>query len=120
MNDIIDMGSYVKFMGALAFVLGLILMATWVVKRFGLVQGVPQNRLRKDRRIKIIESQMLDTRRRVVLLQHDDTEHLVLLGPNNDVVLGAPRPSSPFAEVLDPPTTRHAIEDAKDGQETPA
>jgi len=39
------------------------------------------------RRLQIVETLMLDTRRRCVLVRCDDHEHLLLLGGQNDIVI---------------------------------
>jgi len=41
----------------------------------------------------VIETLPLDGKRRVILLKCDDREHLVLLGQNQDLVLGGPEPA---------------------------
>ena len=41
----------------------------------------------KSRRLQIVEIAAIDSRRRVVLLRRDETEHLVLLGSGNDLVI---------------------------------
>jgi flagellar protein FliO/FliZ len=38
--------------------------------------------------MKVTESLMLDPRRRMVIVRCDDREHLILLGPGGDIVVG--------------------------------
>jgi flagellar protein FliO/FliZ len=40
------------------------------------------------KRMKVTESLMLDPRRRMVIVRCDDREHLILLGPGGDIVVG--------------------------------
>ena len=40
-----------------------------------------------SRRLEIIESLAIDPRRRLLIVRRDDTEHLLLLGFNEDVVV---------------------------------
>ena len=71
-----DAGNYVRFVVALIFVLGLIALATWLARRFG-VGGVTKDVCRSDRRLKVIESITVDSRHRAVLIGRDDTEHVL-------------------------------------------
>ena len=76
--------SYPRYLVSLIFVLGLIGGLAWLLRRFG-----PPGRLRGpgQRRLSIVEILPLDARRRLVLLRRDGKEHLVLLGPTQDVVI---------------------------------
>ena len=40
-----------------------------------------------DRRLKVVESLMLDPRRKLIIVQHDEREHLILLSPMGDRVV---------------------------------
>lgn len=92
-----DAGNYVRFVAALLFVLGLIALATWLARRFGMGgHGAPVRR--SDRRLKVVEAITIDAKHRAVLLRRDDTEHLVVLGANGDVVVETgiePPPATP-------------------------
>src|SRR6056297_1150283 len=78
--------SYLRFVLALVFVLALIGLAAWLVRRLGLGGAMaPRGR----RRLAIVEVLPLDARRRLVLLRCDDTEHLVLLGATTEAVVQA-------------------------------
>ena len=90
-----DLDLYLRFLLALAAVLGLILALAWAVRRFG-----PGARLLpvkgRLRRLSIQEVSTLDARRRLVLLRRDAMEYLVLLGPTQDLLLDkAEVPSAP-------------------------
>lgn len=52
----------------------------------------PQGR---NRRLKIVETLPLDTRRRLVIVQCDDAEHLLLLGTQQDRVIATNLPLPP-------------------------
>ncbi len=78
--------SYLRFLFALVFVLALIALATWLVRRFG-VGGMVTPRGR--RRLGVVEVLPLDARRRLVLVRCDDREHLVLLGATSETVVQA-------------------------------
>lgn len=79
--------TYLRFAIALALVLALIAGAAWVVRRLGLVGVAPTSR--GGRRLSLVESLVIDTKRRLILVKQDDEEHLILLGPAGDVPLGA-------------------------------
>lgn len=81
-----DAGNYVRFVAALLFVLALIALATWLARRFG-VGGQANTIRRSERRLKVIEAITVDSKHRAVLISRDDTEHLILLGANCDVVV---------------------------------
>lgn len=78
--------TYLRFAIALALVLALIAGAAWVVRRLGLVGVAPTSR--GGRRLSLVESLVIDTKRRLILVKQDDQEHLILLGPAGDVPLG--------------------------------
>lgn len=79
--DVIDLARY---LGALLLVLALVGFAALAARRYGLagiVQGSAQ------RRLAVVESLMLDSRHKLVLLRRDAAEHLVVLGPDGACVV---------------------------------
>lgn len=100
----LDPIDYLQFFLALAFVLGLIGLGSLLLRRYG-PGGLVTSRLRpgQKRRLKLIESLVLDPRRRVILVQRDDVEHLLLLGPQGEVVVeqGITPPAPSEAELLE-------------------
>ena len=74
-----------RTLGALAAVLGLLVFALWVVRRFGLI--VPGSLRSQDSRLRLIEKLALDRQRVVFILRHDDKEHLILAQPSGLLVL---------------------------------
>ncbi len=80
-----DLPQILRLVVAMAFVLALMGGLALALKRLGLTGSVavPANK----RRLKLIESIALDSRRRAVLLQRDDKQHLVILGPNGETVV---------------------------------
>lgn len=78
--------SYIRFVQVLVFVLALIGLLTWLVRRFGLAGRMPTGG-KRGRRLDVVEIAPLDSRHRLVLIRRDRTEHLVLLGTNADVVI---------------------------------
>ncbi|MGB4056463.1 MAG: flagellar biosynthetic protein FliO [Alphaproteobacteria bacterium] len=80
-----DLPQIVRMLAALAFVVALMGGLSLIMKKVGMpgVPNTPQNK----RRLKLIESLTLDARRRAVILQCDDKQHLVILGPNGETVV---------------------------------
>lgn len=68
-----------------AFGFGLRAVVTRGIKLPGL--GAPA-----ARRLSVVESVPVDIRHRLVLVRCDDREHLLLLGPQNNVVVASPAP----------------------------
>lgn len=81
-----EAGLYLKFLAALVFVVGLIAALAWLARRFG-VGGQLMSNPGKARRLEVVEVNVLDPRRKLVLLRRDHIEHLVLLGPGQDLLL---------------------------------
>ncbi len=81
-----ELGDYTRFILALVFVLALIGLLTWLVRKFGLAGRMPTIG-KHGRRLDVIEVAALDSRRRLVLVRRDHVEHLVLLGITADIVV---------------------------------
>jgi flagellar protein FliO/FliZ len=77
--------TYLQFALALAFVVALIVLSAFIARRLGL-GGRLASRGGK-RRLAVLEVLPLDGKRRLVLLQRDGVEHLVLLGAQNDLLI---------------------------------
>ena len=77
---------YLTAVVALAFVVGLIALLGWAVRRFGLIPGASAV-TRGGKRIKIVEVTPIDVRRKLVLIRRDQAEHLILLGAQRDLVI---------------------------------
>lgn len=81
-----DLPQIVRLIAALAFVLALMGGLTVLLRKLGLAESsAKQTGDRK--RLKIIESIPLDHRRKLVLIQRDDRQHLVILGANSEIVV---------------------------------
>ena len=76
--------SSLRYIVSLLFVLGLVGLFAWLLRRFG-----PPARFKTlgRKRLSIVEIFPLDARRRLVLLRRDDTEHLILLGLTQDLLI---------------------------------
>lgn len=82
-----ELPQIVRLFAALAFVIALMGGLSLILKKIGM-PGTP-NTPAKQRRLRIIESMPLDARRRVVILQCDDKQHLVILGASGETVIKA-------------------------------
>jgi flagellar protein FliO/FliZ len=80
-----ELGAYFRFFAAFVFVLGLIGILALLARR--LIPGARTVNRSKKRRLAVIEVIPVDTKRRLVLLRRDDTEHLVMMGPHGDMVV---------------------------------
>jgi flagellar protein FliO/FliZ len=79
-----DIDLYGKFLAALVFVLALIGLCAWLFRRFGGAM-----RLGRQGRLGLVETIAIDSRRRLVLVRRDRTEHLLLIGGPQDLVIEA-------------------------------
>ena len=81
-----DLLTGAKMVFALLFTLALIAGAAWAARRFGMLQARPGAAVR---RLKVVESLMLDPRRRLVIVRFDAREHLLLLSPAGDASIAS-------------------------------
>ncbi len=76
---------YLKFFFAMIFVLSLMGGLAFVLKRLGFTHGGLTTT--KNKRLKILEVLPLDARRKAMIIQRDDTQHLVLLSASGETVI---------------------------------
>ena len=81
--------SWLRFIIASVTVIALMGVLAWGLK-FLAARGVVQ--AGKERRLRLIESLPLDARRRLVIVACDGTQHLLLLGANQDCVVAGKIP----------------------------
>lgn len=96
-----DLNDYLRTVFALLFVLGLIgllylLARQYAARRLG--PGATRGGL--GARLGIVEVRPLDGRRRLVLVRRDDVEHLLLLGPERDLVVESGVPARPRPDLV--------------------
>jgi flagellar protein FliO/FliZ len=80
-----DMLLLLKFASVFVFVISLMLLFSWGLKKTGLA-GVVM-RPSAHRRLEVVEFLPLDHRRRLVLVRRDDREHLLVLGTESETVV---------------------------------
>lgn len=81
-----EVGSLLRVLLALGAVTGLILFIGWALKKTGMHRRW-QSGKSIDARLEVTSSLMLDPRRRVVLIRRDGREHMLLLGPSQDLLI---------------------------------
>lgn len=83
-----DLTEYARFIAVLAFVIALIGGFAWLVRRSGLLPtAVLKRKAGEAARLTVKEVLPLDAKRRLVLVQRDDVEHLLLLGADSESVV---------------------------------
>ncbi|WP_291842950.1 flagellar biosynthetic protein FliO [Maricaulis sp.] len=89
MSDIVNWTSYLFAIAILVALLGGLGLFGYAIQKGWLLQQMTGLRQLggQDRRLRICETLVIDPRRRLVILQADGTEHLVLLGMEGETVL---------------------------------
>ena len=84
--DLID---FSRYFAALLVVLGLLGGVAVILRKGWLPSGLTgfQGLERRERRLSVKESLILDPRRRLLIVKSDDVEHVLLLGPERETVL---------------------------------
>lgn len=82
--DLITSAQVIKLVASLLFVLGL-MGGLHIALRYVNRDKLPK--AQAEKRLSILESLPLDQRRRLILLQRDDTEHLIILGQTSETVI---------------------------------
>ena len=80
-----DPTEYLRFAAALIFVLALIGAAAFALRAFGFM--TPGNRNKAERRLTIVETMVLDPRRRLMIVRRDNVEHVLLLGLSGETIV---------------------------------
>jgi flagellar protein FliO/FliZ len=77
-----------RAIGAFLFVMALLGGCGWLLKRYGhklnLIGAMPGT---GSKRLRVQETLALDPRRRLILIKRDDVEHLILVGPDGQLVV---------------------------------
>lgn len=79
--------SAVTFILAFVFVLALIGLAAWLVRRFGGNRLGANSARGRMPRLAVIDAAAVDGRRRLVLVRRDNVEHLIMIGGPSDIVV---------------------------------
>lgn len=83
-----DFYSLARVLGALALVLGLLVVALWAVRRFNI--SLPGSLAsRQDKRLAVVEQLSIDAKRKLLLLRRDGREHLILISAESALLIEA-------------------------------
>jgi len=99
-----DFFSIIKAVAALAFVLGLLLGGTWLLRKYGSRIGLKTGAVSQD--LRVVEWRSLDMRRKLVVVRWGEREHLLSTAPSGDVLIAsrdAPKPFAPIPPDETPP-----------------
>ncbi len=77
-----ESGQIIQVIAALLFVLALFGLLALLLRRFNQLQGQ-----KEGSRLKVLETRILDSKRRMVLVKRDKQEHLLLLGPDRETLI---------------------------------
>ncbi len=77
-----NFADFVRAIFALALTLGLVGLAAWALRRYGpdALARFGATAQKKERRLRLVETLVLDPTRRLVLVDCDGKERLILLG----------------------------------------
>lgn len=82
-----DNSLYLQFVISLILVLSLLGLAAIGLKKYG---GFgPGMKPMDKRRLKLTEVLHIDARKKIVIVQHDQTEHVILCGVNSDLLISS-------------------------------
>ncbi|MBL4837343.1 MAG: FliO/MopB family protein [Kordiimonadaceae bacterium] len=90
-------------LSALLFVLAVLGLLAWAAKRFGMVPGQPRVRL-GQKKITIVESRILDSRNRLVMVEWNGKEYLLATNPAGVTPISEQTPD--FQKMLDEHETK--------------
>lgn len=75
-----DITDFLRAVFALALTLGLVGLAAVALRKYGPDAMARLASQKKDRRLKVVESLVLDPARRILIIECDGRERLILLG----------------------------------------
>ncbi|MBN2752053.1 MAG: FliO/MopB family protein [Rhodospirillaceae bacterium] len=99
-DSLLDGAAIGRLIAILTLVVGLILLAAWLIRRLGLGMSVSRSGA-KSRRLSILEIRPIDAQRRLVLVSRDDVQHLLLVGGGQDLVVETKIDPLPAEDPLD-------------------
>jgi flagellar protein FliO/FliZ len=84
----LELGLPARFIVAFVLVLALIGLTAWLIRQFGSARASNSGGARnRQPRLAVLDSAIVDARRRLVLIRRDNVEHLILIGGPTDVVV---------------------------------
>ena len=100
-----DLNTLVLAVAAILFVIALGALVVWAFKTF-VARPSAHGFLRpRDKRLGVVETAPVDTRRKLLLVRRDDVEHLIIVGGPIDMVIetgikGRPHLEPPLEDVI--------------------
>ena len=82
-----ELSVYLRFFFALIFTLSLIGVLYWAIKRFDLIKFSARNPIAKTLTIK--ETLRIDVRNKLVIVEQDSNEYLILVGHDNNLLINS-------------------------------
>ena len=83
-----------RFIFAFVFVIGLIGLSAFALKRYGatssgkfLLGRTGLQLGKQEGRVQVLETRYLDARRKLIIIRRDEVEHLLLLADNRELVI---------------------------------
>lgn len=92
-----DDALYMRSVLILAMLLGVIFLGAVALRRFGPARHLMASRGAR-KRLRIVESTLIDGRRRLVLVRCDDRDHLLMIGGVTDLVVARDIPAPESAD----------------------
>lgn len=95
-----DVADWARAVAALVATLALLGLLAFAARRFNMLQPLKPS---SERRLEVLESLMLDPRRRLVVVRAGEDEHVLLLSPFGDKRI-ASKPFTPLAPAPESPS----------------
>lgn len=83
MESALSLAVFFKFALALAFVISLIMLSSWLYRKYQESSGP----FRKEKRLDIKDVVYIDQKNKAVLLSQDDKDHLILMSQTQNLVV---------------------------------
>jgi len=80
-----DLMQVLTFIASLIFVISLIVLLSYALRRWA--PTLDRFKMSPDRRLNVVESLMVDAKTRVLLIQRDEVQHLVITSPQATTVI---------------------------------
>jgi flagellar protein FliO/FliZ len=89
-----NLSDFLRAVFALALTLGLVGLAAWALRRYGpdALARFGAVGAKKERRLRLVESLVLDPTRRLAIVECDGRERLILLGEGRLLAETSPEP----------------------------
>ncbi|HUU67830.1 MAG TPA: hypothetical protein VMW57_11220 [Methyloceanibacter sp.] len=101
-----EFDSLILALAAFLFAVAVVALLVWAFKTFFLGKSSSANFLRpREKRLGVVETATVDAKRKLLLVRHDDVEHLLIVGGPVDLVIetgikGRPHLGAPLDDVI--------------------